>query len=210
MLLREGERLSIHASEGTRNALSGRAALLPILDRFCGFTLQGASFQEECLRHLDGSPSTLFCQAFDVPSKTPRFADATPCDGTGNRGAVGYKIRDSQTGGSLAYVPEILEIKEDILPFLSDCNLVLFDGTFWSENEMAENGISNVTAKQMGHLPIHGGHGSLRALASVTGPTKVYVHINNTNPILLEDSPERRQTLAAGWRVGEDGMEFMI
>ncbi len=62
----------------------------------------------------------------------------------------------------------------------------------------------------MGHLPIYGDHGSLQALAGVISPIKVYVHINNTNPVLLEDSPQRRQIIAAGWRIGEDGMEFVI
>jgi pyrroloquinoline quinone biosynthesis protein B len=210
LLLREGGRLPIYASNGTRKVLTGPVALLPILDSFCGINLSGASFQEEKLRHLDGSACALSYQAFEVPGKTPRFADALPPAGAGEGIAIGYRIRDAETGGSLAYVPEILVVKDSLPPLLSGCNLVLFDGTFWSETEMAENGINQVTAKQMGHVPIHGDHGSLRALAGVIGPTKVYIHINNTNPILLEDSPERRQTIAAGWRIGEDGMEFGI
>ncbi|HEX4645836.1 MAG TPA: pyrroloquinoline quinone biosynthesis protein B, partial [Verrucomicrobiae bacterium] len=66
------------------------------------------------------------------------------------------------------------------------------------------------TAMEMGHVPIHGQGGSMAAFSGLTGPKKVYVHINNTNPILREDSPERREAANAGWQIGEDGMEFVI
>jgi pyrroloquinoline quinone biosynthesis protein B len=87
---------------------------------------------------------------------------------------------------------------------------VLFDGTFWSETEMIDAGLGNATAKQMGHMPISGEHGSLQHLAKAKARKKIYLHINNTNPILLEDSPEWRAVEHAGVRVGRDGMEFEI
>ena len=153
--------------------------------------------------HADGSASSLSCEAFKVPSKPPRFSKI---DG----GVVGYRIRDNTTGGSLIYLPDILQLPVRLPTFLNDCNLLLFDGTFWSETEMQEQGINDVKASEMGHLPINGPQGSLQGLAAVTRPKKVYVHINNTNPILLKSSPERREVEADGWIVGEDGMEFEI
>ena len=216
LLLREGPALHIYASEATDAALTLGAPLLPILDSFCSTKLFHASFQETPLHHRDGTPSALSYQAFAVPAKTPRFAKTRDPQNVGPAsrrpapGAIAYKIHDSQTGGSLIYAPEVLEINDAMLSLAKDCNLLLFDGTFWSDDEMTTLGINRVTARQMGHVPIHGKGGSLAAFAGVTGPKKVYVHINNTNPILREDSSERREATAAGWQIGEDGMEFII
>lgn len=214
LLLREGPALHIYASEATDAALTLGAPLLPILDSFCSTKLFHASFQETPLHHRDGTPSALSYQACAVPAKTPRFAKTRDSQAARARllpgHSIAYKIRDSQTGGSLVYAPEVLEINDAVLSLTKDCHLLLFDGTFWSDDEMAALGINRVTAREMGHVPIHGESGSLTAFAGVSGLKKVYVHINNTNPILREDSPERRQAAAAGWQIGEDGMEFTI
>jgi pyrroloquinoline quinone biosynthesis protein B len=86
----------------------------------------------------------------------------------------------------------------------------LFDGTFFTENEMLERGVGSNPASSMGHIPISGEEGSLNALAQLQMKHKVYIHINNTNPILFEDSPERRAVTAAGCQVAMDGMEILI
>ena len=87
---------------------------------------------------------------------------------------------------------------------------MLFDGTFWSENELIDLGISDRSAQEMDHLPVSGPKGSLHRLAPLSRPQKVYTHINNTNPILLEDSPERAMVERAGISVGVDGMSFSL
>jgi pyrroloquinoline quinone biosynthesis protein B len=87
---------------------------------------------------------------------------------------------------------------------------VLVDGTFWRDDELARLGISDRSARDMGHVSLSGPGGTLEALAGLRGPRKVLVHINNTNPILLEDSPEREAVLRAGVEVAYDGLEVQL
>ena len=123
---------------------------------------------------------------------------------------VGYRIIDEKTGGRLLFLPDAAALDEKLIEALSDCEILLFDGTFWSENEMREREVGNMAASSMGHVPISGPDGSLTVLAGITVKHKIYVHINNTNPILVEGSPERAAVIAGGCTVGEDGMEFTI
>jgi pyrroloquinoline quinone biosynthesis protein B len=87
---------------------------------------------------------------------------------------------------------------------------LLFDGTFWSDDELPALGISDRSARSMDHLPVSGPGGSLAQLANLSRPRKVYTHINNTNPMLLEVSPERSTVERAGLEVGSDGMSFLV
>jgi pyrroloquinoline quinone biosynthesis protein B len=87
---------------------------------------------------------------------------------------------------------------------------VLVDGTFWRDDELARLGISQRTAHDMGHVPLSGQGGTLEALAALKRPRKALVHINNTNPILLEDSPERDAVVQAGVEVAYDGLEIEV
>jgi len=208
--LRETSDLLIYASEETQLALTQGLALLPTLNRFCKTRVLPAPLAPQQLRHRDRSACSLSCQAIRVPGKRPRFAAGRPTAAARGSFAVGYKIYDGKTGGCLVYLPEILALTPEVVSLLDDCDLLLFDGSFWSEYELAENGIKGRSAAQMGHIPIGGKSGSLRGLSGVATPQRILVHINNTNPILRENSRERRQVLAAGWTVGQDGMEFEI
>ena len=87
--------------------------------------------------------------------------------------------------------------------------VIMFDGSFWSDDEMERHGVGTRTAAAMGHLPIDGPEGSLARLSHLPG-RKVYTHVNNTNPILDETSAERRAIEQAGWEVAEDGMDFTL
>jgi len=93
---------------------------------------------------------------------------------------------------------------------LEEADLVLFDGTFWRDDELIALGIGGRTALQMDHLPISGPGGSLERLSKLPAGDRVYTHINNTNPILIEDSPERATVERLGMRVGADGMRFTL
>ena len=89
-------------------------------------------------------------------------------------------------------------------------DLLCFDGTFWSDGELAAAGVTAPTAREMGHLPVGGADGSMAALPGLGAGRTVYVHINNTNPMLCRSSTERGQVEAAGLEIGEDGMEFLL
>jgi pyrroloquinoline quinone biosynthesis protein B len=107
-------------------------------------------------------------------------------------------------------VPGCGDLDEPLLERLGSVDLLLFDGTFWTDDELTSLGISERRAREMDHQPISGPGGTLSRLAKLTRPRKVYTHINNTNPILLESSAERAQVERAGFTVGADGMSFSL
>ena len=91
-----------------------------------------------------------------------------------------------------------------------DGHALFFDGTFWSSDEMPALGIGMRHAEDMGHLPIGGPEGSLARLAALRVPRRLYIHLNNTNPVLREDGPERAEVRRAGWEIAEDGLEMRV
>ncbi len=208
ILLREGEKLFVHATASVRKSLTEGISLAPALDFFCGLAWICPPGELSPLLCRDGSPSGLLYEALPLPGKPPRFmkGKSSPSPGDG----IGYRLVDEKTGGGLLFLPDVAGLPESVVQNLSHCNLLLFDGTFWSEHEMQEGGGGDFSAKDMGHIPVSGADGSLRILAQLQVPNKIYVHINNTNPMLMEDSPERATVTAAGCAVGWDGMGIVI
>ena len=111
------------------------------------------------------------------------------------------------SGNRLAYMPAVPHITEALRQELEGCDLLLFDGTFWSDDELIRIQGSGQTAKQMGHVPVSC---SLAQLAQLQRPRKIYIHINNTNPMLNEASREYGQVRNAGWEIAEDGWQFEL
>ena len=179
----------------------------PALESFCGTRWIEPPTKHEPLLRRDGSASGLTYEAIPLPGKPPRFMKAKESS-AGN--VVGYQITDTKTGGRLLFLPDVAELNETVLRRLPQCDALLFDGTFWSENEMRERGLGNLSAADMGHAPISGGRGSLKVLAELKVPNKIYTHINNTNPILIEGSAECAAVRTAGCVIGRDGMELTI
>jgi pyrroloquinoline quinone biosynthesis protein B len=115
-----------------------------------------------------------------------------------------------QAGGTrLAFVPGAAAVTPALRTRLERADVVLFDGTLFTDDEMIRNGSGSKTGRRMGHMPIDGADGSLTALADLSA-RRLYVHINNTNPILIDGSPERRRIEAAGFKIAEDGMEIAL
>jgi len=156
------------------------------------------------VRLADGAESGLAIEAFAVRGDPPRFA---PPDRLG--ATVGLAISD-RDGTTVAYVPGCGEIDRAVASRLRGADAVLFDGTFWRDDELPALGISPTRAREMGHVPIVGPGGSLALLADLPAAIRVYTHINNTNPILIEDSAERRALEAAGVVAGVDGLTFEL
>jgi pyrroloquinoline quinone biosynthesis protein B len=123
---------------------------------------------------------------------------------------VGLVLEDESTGGTAVFAPGCGGIDPVVEAALCSAELVLFDGTFWHDHELIRLGISDRTARQMDHLPVGGPGGSLERLATLPARARVYTHINNSNPMLLEDSPERAEVERHGLRVGADGMRFSL
>lgn len=116
---------------------------------------------------------------------------------------------ETAAGRRLGYFPAICEISQEIMKTLAGIDVILFDGTFWSNNELQGVRATAPMAREIGHLPVSGAEGSLERLAGLKA-RKIYVHVNNTNPLLNEAGREYRQVRAAGWEVAEDGWEFEL
>ncbi|MBV8051051.1 MAG: pyrroloquinoline quinone biosynthesis protein PqqB [Acidobacteriaceae bacterium] len=121
---------------------------------------------------------------------------------------VGVILQSSQR--TIAYLPTISALNHELLQQLKSADLFFFDGTFWSDDELRRVKGSGPTAREMGHVPVSGPEGSLQMLAGLRHPRKVYIHINNTNPMLNESGPEYRRVRDAGWEIAADGMRFEI
>ncbi|MGH3646960.1 MAG: pyrroloquinoline quinone biosynthesis protein PqqB, partial [Micromonosporaceae bacterium] len=180
------------------------APLLGILSAYCVLHRQEVGPGVE--RPLDGSPLTY--RAVPTGStKRPRYAAHRPPDPTA---VVGYRFTDVRTGGSLLYLPCVPALDDRLLAEFAVASCVLLDGTCWSDDELARVGLSEKTSRSMGHLPVSGADGSLATLAGLPAIRRIYTHLNNTNPLLVEDSVERKQVEALGVEVAYDGMEVEV
>ncbi|MBY5935700.1 pyrroloquinoline quinone biosynthesis protein PqqB [Tateyamaria omphalii] len=145
---------------------------------------------------------------FAVPGKVALFleGDSLNLEEVGEQ-TVGLLLEDGTSRA--AYVPGCAAIPDWLLDRLGGVDLLLFDGTVWNNDDMQRTGTGEKTGARMGHVPLNGELGSLDRLADVEG-RKVFIHINNTNPILQPDSVERAEVLAKGWDVAFDGMEIAL
>jgi pyrroloquinoline quinone biosynthesis protein B len=206
VLLREARQLQLYATAAVKSILERDSRILPVTQAFAAVEvtelLPGRRIP---LQYRAGEPSGITVEPFVVPAGPPRFAPAAEPGHT-----VGLILQDETTGGSCAYVPGCGDLDQALLQRFSATDLLLFDGTFWKDDELIELEIGDRSAREMDHLPVSGPDGSLVRLADLPGPRKVYTHINNTNPMLLEDSPQRATVERAGLTVGSDGMSFMV
>jgi pyrroloquinoline quinone biosynthesis protein B len=207
--LREARILRVYATTWVHAALSEWNPILRTLGAYCTVDWQPVRLGDVLpLCGPDGVDSGLQCRAFaTLSTKTVAFAAGS----AGHPEAtVGYRVTDRRTGRTLVYMPAVQELNAEVRSQLQDCACLLVDGTCWYDDELARLGIGGKTARAMGHLPISGAGGSLEQLATLDIARKVYIHINNTNPLLIEDSPERRAVEAQGIEVAVDGLEIEI
>jgi pyrroloquinoline quinone biosynthesis protein B len=140
----------------------------------------------------------------EAPPYSPHRHNTVPGDN------IGMKIEDTRTGKNLFYAPGLGVAEPHVLEYMSNADCVLVDGTVWTDDEMSHEGISNKRAQEMGHLDQSSKGGIMDILKSMEKPRKFLIHINNTNPILNEDSPQRKTLEAAGIEVSYDGMELEL
>jgi len=207
-LLRENRGpLRVWTTDPVAQDLSAGLPLFPLLGHFCGVERQSLP--------LDQSE-------FEVPSLPGIAITALPVEGKPapysprrNRPARGDNIalsfRDRAAGASLFYAPGLAEVTDEVLQAMQASRVVLVDGTFWSDAEMIEAGVSHKRAREIGHLPQSGPGGMIEQLARLPADTRrILIHINNTNPILDERSAERAALTAAGIEVAADGMRIEL
>jgi pyrroloquinoline quinone biosynthesis protein B len=208
--LRESQPLALYATARVRSGFTEGNVLYRTLQRFEGqvsWRLLELDGPAESLRLLDGTASGLTLRAFAAPGKAALHLDQSKPEPGDN---IGVLMADTATGKTLAYIPAAGASSAAVVAAASAADAVFFDGTFWSSDELIALGASKSRAEDMAHWPIGGAQGSLRFLAELGRARRVLIHINNTNPMLREDSAERAAVHAAGVEVAFDGLELEL
>jgi pyrroloquinoline quinone biosynthesis protein B len=207
LMLRESTvPLEIYCSEMVKQDLSTGFPLFPMLAHYCKVNhhpvpLDGSGFAIPLIDDLRIYTHALKSKA---PPYSPHRHDPHPGDN------IGVLVEQISTGKRLYYAPGLGEIEPHVDRAIRNADCVLLDGTFWQHDEMSRAGICEKLALDMGHLPQSGEGGMIETLSTAAKPRKILIHINNTNPILDEDSPERKTLEQAGIEVSFDGMEIHL
>ncbi|MGR9051619.1 MAG: pyrroloquinoline quinone biosynthesis protein PqqB [Gammaproteobacteria bacterium] len=204
LMLREGKPLDIYCSDMVMQDLSTGFPVFKMLEHYCtvrhhNIPLDGGDFT------IPGIDDLRF-YTWALKSKAPPYSPHrnNPHDGDN----IGVVIEQISTGKKVFYAPGLGEIEPHVMTAMLNVDCLMVDGTFWTDDEMAEQHISNKKAREIGHLPQSGAGGMIEVLNGVPQARKILIHINNTNPILDEDSEQRKILNAAGIEVSYDGMEI--
>ena len=209
--LREGQPFSIYGSDRVLATLNSNSifnvcnpAIVPrntlALDR--PVQLEGA-----------GVDLGLTIEPFAVPGKVALFlekADAGGNFGSRDGDTIGLEVKDNKTGATFFYIPGCADVDEPLARRIKGAALIFFDGTLFTDDEMLAQGLMPKTGKRMGHISVSGTEGSIATFEALGIKRRIYVHINNSNPMLDETSDARKIVEAAGWEVGYDGMEVRL
>ena len=153
-------------------------------------------------------PGGLQAELFTVPGKAPLYLEGENPQTAIETGAnVGVEL--SAGRARICFIPGAAAVTPEVAERIARADVVLFDGTLFRDDEMIATGTGTKTGRRMGHMPIDGDDGSLAALTGVA-TRRIYMHINNTNPILVDGSPERLHVERNGWEIAEDGMEIVL
>jgi len=207
LLLRELQPLSVYATESVRRILTEDNSMFAMLQRVPRqlVWISFAPARTFALHDPTGKDSSIRCRAISLATHFPAYvSERRRAELDPQQASLGL-IVESPSRKHLAYMPAVPQITDELLKEFDSADVLLFDGTFWSDDELIRMQGSIQTARQMGHVPVSE---SLAQLAQLKRPRKIYIHINNTNPMLNEASPEYRQVREAGWEIAEDGWQF--
>ncbi len=208
LMLREGTvKREIYCTDMVYQDLTTGNPLLKILGHYCGInhhqvpTDGVTSFEIAGANHLKFTAVALKSAA---PPYSPHRNDPHPGD------TIGVLIEDTQNGSKCFYAPGLGEIEPHLPALMSQADCIMVDGTFWTNTEMIDMGLMTKTARSIGHNPQSGEGGMIEKLDAFNASRKVLIHINNTNPILREDSAERAELTRHGIEVAYDGMDIIL
>ena len=207
LMLREGKILELYCTEPVHADLSITNPLLKLLTHYCEPRWHRIGCTPEEVFSPLGAEDLEF-RPIPVSGKAPPYSSHRDDPHAGDN--LGLSIRDRRTGKTLFYAPGLVEIDSKVEAAWQSAHCLLVDGTCWTDDEMARRGIAHKRAREMGHLPQSGPGGMMEQLARYPDKRRVLIHINNTNPILDEDSPERAELARAGIEVAFDGMEIEL
>jgi pyrroloquinoline quinone biosynthesis protein B len=205
LLLREFQPLTVYATALVRRALEANSffrMLERVPDQLTWVQIEpGRAFI------LDG---TVTCTPIPLAGSLPHYARELDTDGLNpdepGQAAIGLLLESD--GYRLAYTPSVPDVTEPLRAIYNSCNVIMVDGTFWSDAELNRTHSGTPMARSIGHVPMSGDDGTIALLADITAPKKIFVHINNTNPILDTRSTEYKSLSDAGWQIGQDGWQL--
>jgi pyrroloquinoline quinone biosynthesis protein B len=212
LLLRELQPLQIFATASIRRLLREDNSMFSMLERTADQArwsdiVPNTAFE---LSTPTGEQSGIACLPISLAMHYPSYVAAKRAAELDPREAVVGLILQSGSGQRLGYFPVVSQVDHALLQQLDTLDVLLFDGTFWSDDELIKVQNGSRTAREMGHIPVSSPGGSLDLLSGLRSPRRMYVHINNTNPVLDVTGPEYRQVRDYGWEIAEDGCHLEL
>ena len=212
LTLRESQPLHVYGTQRVLNVLAANAVFNVLNPQFVSREAMQLEHPLE-LRKVDGSGSGIVVVPFKIPGKVALWLeDATkgPNFGSVDEDTIGLEVRDTGGKTHFFYIPGCASVPKELAERVRGAPLLLFDGTLWTDDEMIRDKVGIKTGKRMGHMSVGDPDGTIATFKDLDIRRKIFIHINTTNPILLEDSPERAACAAAGWEVSYDGMEISV
>lgn len=210
--LRESQPLRLYATRRVLGVLAANSIFNVLNPQFVTRVPMSLDRALEVQRP-DGTESGIVVTPFAVPGKVALWLeDATkgPNFGSVDEDTIGLEVRAKDSPRRFIYMPGCAEVTPALAARIRGAELIFFDGTLWVDDEMIRGGVGVKTGRRMGHMSVSGDDGTIAALKDLDIARKIFIHINTTNPILLDDSAERRAVTSAGWEVAYDGMEINL
>jgi pyrroloquinoline quinone biosynthesis protein B len=196
----------IYCTEAVHDDLTTGFPVFNILGHFRGINWHEIKTDLESFT-IPAAPGLIFTAVplkSEAPPYSPHRHNTVPGDN------VGIRVEDTRTGKNVFYAPGLGVVEDHVLEFMRNADVVLVDGTVWTDDEMSKEGISDKRAQEMGHINQSEDGGTISFLNSMERPRKILIHINNTNPILNEESAERQVLNNAGIELAYDGMDIEL
>ena len=209
--MREGSPFTIYAHSKVLAILKSNSIFNVLNEK--DVRRQAIEMEEEFEQGLpDGAASGLEVLPFAVPGKSAWYLEGSAHPGGEDHSGdtLGLRIEEKTSGQYFYFLGACAAVPEHLRSRLAGAPLVFFDGTVWRDDEMIAAGLSSKTGQAMGHIAMSGEKGAIAALADINIGQKVFLHINNSNPVLLPNTPERERAERAGWQIPEDGTEITL
>lgn len=212
--LRDGPPIDLYATPGTFEQLTGGLPILPVLQHYCGvqWHLVPVAGETQAARFAVEGFADLRFEAVAIPGKSPPYARPRGDSAVGEH--IALRVQDVASGGRLFFAPGLARVGDGELEVMRDADCLLVDGSYWSDDEMIAAGLGRKRASELGHLPQAAGPagtpGMIEVLSELPAARKLLIHINNSNPILDEQSEQHAELRRRGIEVAYDGMELVL
>ena len=210
--LRESQPLRLYATRRVLDVLAANTIFNVLNPKFVSREAMDLDQDLELMKP-DGSSMGIKITPFAVPGKVALWLeDASKGDNFGSvdEDTIALEVEEISSGAKFFYMPACAKLTEGLGERIRGADMIFFDGTLWVDDEMIRDGVGVKTGQRMGHMSVSGEDGTIASLQGLDIKRKIFIHINTTNPILLDDSEERKVVETAGWEVSYDGMEIEL